>query len=710
MSVFISLKKSVIFLIVGFICAAAAAFLIVFFLSGPKLGPVFDYFLGHRQKPPVSQEILIINTDEYIDSADIFSVLMTLTEMEASYLVCTSKVAGSSSLAVGNETELRLRFFDEYALLGSNIRNLFDAIRSGSVSSVQAPLYIERLVELSEQSRDRLILGLTESDENIVRSAAVFGNYLEMEARAVFDWDGKLRRVQPVETESSLEHPLYSILKKRYAVSQIKDTRQGKFLLLREYNGNEFEIPLDSDGNILLAGKGRGFRSIDISLFHEYEDAGRVMRSILKEAGELGAFSVILPEYSPLFLDDYAVDLRQELIKEPDMDKRLAWINTRSDFFKSLDDYLYGPAEMFLIRGYEEAIAGEYLLNNERLARLTAMRDRMINLFSSMRNQHSELIRLRARLADELASSFCIMGTRENTEYSALLANVLITCDYLKPVYDLDALYWSAAAVFFILLIIFRLQPVILLITGLCSSVLAAASFGLSFVFSGYWVEPLIVFGSTLTGTLIIFCCRSAAVRRSTRCLRTAYSTAVSNDALRKIIRSGRPQLSEVTVTSAAIIAIKDFHVLTREDHESPKDAGNAQRQFYNTARKMIFDAGAVITGYEKDTIFACFGSPLDKTKNPALKAYAFVKELLSEKKVPWYFGMDEGECAFSWSSETGFTANGKPVVQAKILVSKTVRLKERALITETVREKINMKAKKTGSLYNGAAFYKFPQ
>ncbi|MDR0301152.1 MAG: hypothetical protein LBI04_02435, partial [Treponema sp.] len=97
------------------------AFLVNFLLSGPKLGPVYDFLLSLRQPPPVSQEILIINTDEFAESGDIFSALMTLTEMEASNLFLTARVLGTSPVT-GTESEIRRQFYDEYALLGSNIR------------------------------------------------------------------------------------------------------------------------------------------------------------------------------------------------------------------------------------------------------------------------------------------------------------------------------------------------------------------------------------------------------------------------------------------------------------------------------------------------------------------------------------------------------------------------------------------------------------
>ena len=696
MPVFISFKKSVIFLLGGFICAAGTAFLINFFVEGPKLGSIYDFFLNQRQPPQISREILIIHTDEFVESSDIFNVLMTMTELEASYLIVTAKIAGSSSPVTGSETEIRLRFSDEYDLLSGNIRNLFNAIRSGSISPVHAPFYVESLVGLTEQSKERLLSVLIERDEDLIRSAAVFGNYLEAATEPLYDNDGILRRVQPVELESSIEHPIYRIIKQRYASAQINLTEEGQVLLLRGYDGGEMEIPLDRNGNIITGMQGGGFRSINITLFREFENAERAMRNLLKEADELGALSQTLPEYSPLYLDDYAADLRQELLKAPDNEKRSAWKAARSVYLKSLEDYLYGPAEMILVRGYEEVIADEEKLGEEGIMMLAEMRNKTISYFNAMREQHSELKRLHSKLADELALSFCIIGTQSSTEYSALLANALITGSHIKYAGDRYALFWSVAASFVILLIIFRLRPAFLLIAGLNCSALAAAVFGWSFIINANWIDPVIVLGASVAGTLVIFFCRLLCMIRRTRCFRSAYGMAVSADVLKDLISSGKPHPSEITVGSAAVVAIKDTKLLTAEDQENPGEAGSAQKSFLSAAKKIIFNSGAVISGYEKDTIFACFGSPLNSGEgDPVNSAYAMIRGLLRDEKThSWCFGMDTGECTFSWSPETGFIANGRPVVRAKILVLKTTQFKKRALVSNDVRDKINIDSK----------------
>ena len=129
----------------------------------------------------------------------------------------------------------------------------------------------------------------------------------------------------------------------------------------------------------------------------------------------------------------------------------------------------------------------------------------------------------------------------------------------------------------------------------------------------------------------------------------------------------------------------------------------------------MLFNSGAVIVGFEGDTILASFGSPLEmhpnkasykwsdqaKSFNPIDKAAALVSSLAEIEGNDWRFGLDAGECTFYWSPETGYSVNGRPAVRARLLVSKTSRFKVRALITDTIRKKLDMEGEQLGSLYD---------
>jgi len=709
MPALISLKKSLFMFLGGLICAVGTAFLINFILSGPKLGGHYDFLLKRKPPPDVSREILVIKTDEYVEGSDLFTVLMTLTEMDAGNLIQAGRVSPLSSPITLTENEIRRRFTDEYVLVGSNIRKLFEGIRMGSVTPREAPAYVERVVELTEYGRDRLLAALVDRDEDLIRSVSVFGNYNEVDTGPLFDRDGKIRRVKPVDTQISFEHPVYQSLKSRFVASQIETSGLGDILWLRRADGSEVDIVLDRNGNAITPWN-CDFRSVDITLFREYEEAQRKMRTALAAADKAGAFSQTYTEQSPLFHSEYSLILRNELLRAPNADNRLAWRAACANFLKSLDDFLSSSAERNIVNGYEKLIADADSLNRAQFNALTNMKEELIQSFALMRDEYKKLSAVRSRLEEETTSSFCIIGAEQNAHYSALLANVLITGSHTNPVYDRYVLFWSIMAAFFILIIIFMLRPSILLIVGVILSFLAAIGFSCYFVFYSHWIDPLIALGASLAGTIVVFICKCVYLQTRIYSFRAAYGTAVSKEMLTNLINTGRPQLSEINVAFAAVIAVKDINLLTKENREKTYDAGKARKAFFAFVKKTAFNARAVIAGYEGDTILVCFGSPLDNAVKPVAKACTFVRELLSNKQSSIRAGIDAGECTFLWSPETGFSVNGRPVVRAKILVSKTTRFNSLALITDAVREKISFDGKQAGVLYNeNDAFYEFP-
>jgi len=700
----ISVKNSLLMLLCGLTCAAGMVFLLNFLLQGPRLGAHFDFLLKYKQSA-VSREILIINTGEFTDSGDIYSALITLTEMEASNLVMTAKMPSSSSPIIMTEADIRRRFGDEYVLLGSNIRNLFEGIRMGYVTPSQAPLFVEQVIDLSVQGRDRLISALIDRDENLLRSVAAFGNYLQTDIKPQLDSDGKLRRVKPFD--QSIEHPVFSYLKNRYAFSQVETSEYEQILWLRSYDAKDIDIPLDNAGNIITA-VSSGLRNIDIDLIRSYEDALSAMHDAMDRANDFKAFLFTSPEKIPLFLDDHASFLLEEFLKAPDIEKRYAWIRSRENYIASLDDFFNGNAETLVMNYYDEQIEllneDEYSVNEEQ------KKEELSNIFIEMREAYAKLLPVYNVLKGELGLSFCVMGPWPDAQYSALLANALITGAHVKPVNYRYSLLFSLTAVLAVMLLVFYLRPVFVLSFGMLLNAVSASVFLSVFIFNSYWIDPLIAFGSGVTGVIVIFFIKSAYLNYRARAFRMAYRTAVSKDVLRNLIKLGRPRLNEINDAFSAVVAIKDTNLLGREDSEKSRDKGKARRSFYAQAKKVIFNSGAVITGFEGDTILACFGSPIDKSYHPVSKACSMAREIIKNEKITWRFGIDAGMCSFSWSQETGYCVNGRPAVRARVLVSKTVRLKSRALVTDNVLQKIHMDGNKVG-VFNDetGSFYELP-
>jgi len=730
----IPVKYSLIMLLGGLLCAAGMVFLLTFLLSGPNLGPHYDFLLNIKKPPVVSRDILIIDTDEFAEASDVFSVLTTLTEMDAAKLVMTGKVSHFSSPVTLTEEEIRRRFIEEYNLVRTNIRGLFEGIRMGYVSPVQAPSFVEELVELTEHGRDRLISALVERDENLIRAAYAFGNYLEADTEPLYDWGGVIRRVKLFDTgmdqtQAVRAHPVYSDLISRYVTSQIENTKYRQILWLRGYDGDDLNLPLDKDGNVITPWN-CNFRRIDISLFREYEVADHSMLNALSAADQLGIFSKLLPSHaeidiSPFILGGHSFVLKEELLSNAkhssssNYEKRTAWKTSRINYFNSLDNFFKSPFLSDIIFGYEELIADTDPSDEDRLNELILMKNSVIEVISLLRDEYKKISNLRSRLETETMFSYCVIGPDDNALYSALAANVLMTGSHIDYANDMQVIILSIAVSAIALIIVFLLRPVFLLFAGIFLSIISSSVFAFGFVIHSYWIDPIIVLGSSFTGMLVLFYFKCAFLDYRARTFRAAYGAVVSKTFLQGLIARGIPRPADVNVNYAAIIAIKETNLLGKEDREKTQDAGKVRSAFLSSVKKVLFNAGAVIVGFEGDTILACFGSPLEpfpqlatckmtedgspilRSYNPVDKAFALVTGLLEIENNTWRFGLDAGECTFYWSPETGYSVNGRPAVRARLLVSKASRFKVRALITETIRKKMEIEGTQLGTLYH---------
>jgi hypothetical protein len=735
MSSFISKRLSLFLLLGSWFASAAMVFLLNFILQGPKLGPVYDMFMGFRSDPPVSSEILLIDTEEIVEPDGLYTLLMSLTEMGASDLLVVVPVLGAGSGRVESGAELSERVSDEFRLLGKNIRNLFEAIKLGFVGPKESHTYVESVVELAERGRDRLNAAIIRQDEagseQVVQAASAFGRAvialdLRMSTQQEIPWysqarpdrDGVIRRAAPLVDK--MEHIAYHALRRRWASSVVEPTETGQTLVIR-YNMEENPerlFPLDRNGNILVEkpGKDRDFRRLGMNLFLDYDEADRAMARLLKEADDIGVFAKTAPEHRPLILLGFADIKKEELLKNPDEHKRADWIKMRLDYIASLDEFLYGPSEMTLVNGYEEIIASERL-GEAGILRLQEMRDRLIRVFVAMRERHRDLMDLRAFLARAAEGSFCVMGPAAGVgasipESSALLANSLLTGACITPGQGMHLYLWPLLVSFTALACIFLLKPLTIFITGTGAALLSGAAFGAVLVISGYWIDPFIPMGACLFGTLTLFVSRFCiGYGRATR-FRLAYAPFVEKDMLKALLKAGRPLPSETVKSRAAIISVKKPNLLSREDRVNPLEAKKAAAKFREDFLKTFKRAGAVILGFEGDVALACFGSPLEKVKgvkktdNCSLQAARLVEKLLkiSSSQIggtlaDCLFGIEAGDCVFSWSEAAGYTANGRAVIRARLFAALAKRCNVRAIIGEAARKEAGLAARKLSSL-----------
>jgi hypothetical protein len=745
MAAFISRKKSALICLGALCVTAGIAVLLNYLLAGPRLGPWYGFLLDRRTAPPVPREILLIDTGDIIEPGDAVPLILTLAEMDAAVLVVQVPVLGLVSGRNENEAEIRRRFDDEFALLGRNIRNLFEAIRVGSVPPAESGRYVENLVELTERGKERLSAALVRRDEAGARlmeqAAAAYGQVWKAGdlrllngppalpedtpwySKPRAEWDGKVRRVSPVlipggagvsggvaAGEGEIEHVVYAALKNRLAA----EAAAGE--AAEPDSGETGPLPLNQKLRLDRAGRvlfdrpppEEGFRRLSLDQFREYEEIGLSLPALLKDAEALGIYSRIRPEQSPLYLYEHTLSLREDFLEKPGPETKTAWVESRAGYMAALEELLSGATETVLVSGYEELIATEDL-PEEGIQRLRSLRDDLIRSFAELREQYGALRELRNSLAAVLPGSFCILGPPEETGPSAALAGALLSGRAIIPGSPRYILFWSLPAAFLSVLVIFSLSPLRALGAGAVLTLLTAAGFSWSFIISGYWIDPLIPAAAAFGGTLAVFFSSLMITRRGVRRFRLAYGPYVSKTCLRQLVRGGRPQPAGIIRARAAIVAVRNGEILVMEDKGNALAGAQAAGRFRAAAADSFKKAGAVIIGIDGDLVLAAFGSPLERIAleglksdstykddplyrgphNPAARAAGFITDLLAgnQHAKTWRFGLDTGECAFTWSSLAGYSAYGRPVVRARVLSSLASRYKTQVLITGSVNE-----------------------
>jgi hypothetical protein len=778
-------KKSLLRIPVSFCIAAGTALLMTYFAAGPRLGPHYDLLLSYRLPPPVSQEILLIETgtedpsesdisDHIIEPAALATILLTMTELKGGALVLDAPILGGGTGEGEDGEELIRRLNGEFTLLSRNIRNLFNAIRVGAVAPEESDYFVEELVNLTDQGRERLISALDRRDEagmdRLDRAAAVFGAFwgsgsagrggiLPPSGEIPPDRDGKLRRIAPIrfgpsdpwqgwfpagesffrrlfpprdapeEKEAPVEHILYTALKGRYQKSGIEYSGDGPALI----NGNPGEedriIPLDRGGAILFEAprEEESFRYISRDLFREYDEADRALYRLLKDGQRLGIYKDLAPEEHPPLVYEYVLSLREDLLQAPDPEKKSAWIAAREDYFSGLENFFAGPGEVNLVTEHEELIAEE--LDEAETMRLQALRDELIDTFGELRRGYGLLKEQRDSLASALSDSFCILGPAVPVPgASALLANALLTGRAITPGTNRHILFWSLVCAFLVCLCTGGAGTGLSLCIGLILISLAGVGFSYSFIITGYWIDPLIPMTAAGVGFLCSSCWAFIGGRRYKRWFRNAYGPFMSRSSLKRITRMGSPLPTQCLSARAAVVAVKNTGLTLLEDQETPLVSAREALTFREAVSRIFTPAGAVIAGGDSDTVLAVFGSPPEraaaredgKHADPGARAAGFVAEILrnphskdlaadlsgadfsegERKTASWHFGVDVGECAFTWSPQSGYTVFGRPAVRARILSNLTSRYRTRILISSGISEKAaHLVVRKLGTL-----------
>jgi hypothetical protein len=619
-------------------------------------------------------ELLIVDSGEFLEPDAAGRMILTLIEMDALSLVIQTPILGFSPGRTSSSEEIRGWFEEEFSLMERNIRNLFEAIRVGSIAPREARRYVDELVGLTDQGKERLTAALVRQDEEgmvrLERIISAFGRAYragdlrlsaggssETYSRPRPDWDGRVRRIAPAELPEGPEHVVYRALKNRFTESVVATFESGP-VLVNSLGDEEIHISLDSRGNLLLEApavevrqdpwspfksREESFRRLPLATFTAYQEAEETLLRLLREADKLGIYSVLEPERLPLLLYDYAQTQREEFLVASDpgnpaaarfaQDWKARWLQTRAEYLGALAELLYGSAEEKLTAGYEEMLVSEGL-GEEGIQRIGALRDELSAVFDGLRKAHQEFLAIRETLSRALALSYVILGPqapadaspaggflfsggtlRSDAEVSFILADNILQGRGIKALGRLPVLLCSLLVIAAELLLLARLEPLPALGLGSALSLLIGAGFSWFFVVWGRWIDPLIPLCGSLAGTLTVFALGLVIVRRGARRFRLAYGPHVGKPCLRQLIRAGRPVPGLRLSSQTAIIAVRHIGLLSQEDQGKGDTLAGAQavERFRETASVIFKKAGGVIIGCDGDLVLACFGSPLER-------------------------------------------------------------------------------------------------
>jgi hypothetical protein len=760
-------------LIISLFAALITLYPSIYFFSEPRLGPHYDMLMrlrpdlkparlldrfipSRRQENSAADDnnvyhgILLIETgdggsgENVIASSTVFDMLMTLAEMDAGSLLIETPVLGvSGGHSPLSEAELVYRFDEEFNLIESNIQNLFDGIKFGSISPIDAARYVNDVIKLTEQGKNRLLSaaveGGEEQAEQLENAISVFGSvyipgdllvdvirsdndappalnrsHFPVYFRPPPDKDGKIRRIAPILSaaqNAEYEYAAYSALKNKFAHAEVRAADDGFVLALTEKTPvsgapQEAIFVLDGTASLLFdipQGGAASFRKINLALFLEYTETEKMLYRLLAEASTLAQYADISVENYPPFLYAEALLLRETLLENPGAELLERWKSLRSSYYDSLDRFFDedNGAGNKIISSFRE-LGEQENLDDDGRERLDSLRDEQLEMFNTARDLYTDISALRRNLETELSGSFCILGPASlNTGLSAMFANSIITGKYIIPANIKQILFSSLAVVLFSLFVMCGMGATASFCFCILITAFTLAGFSYSFVVSGLWIDPVIPGSALAVGALFSSLYALYTKKETETRLRCAYAGLVSEAHLKKMLcnpRLAADMTSEKKTTAkAAVVTVSRPILAAAENGGDAQKSASALRQFRDDVCSVFTRAGAVICGCDGDTVSAAFGSPLElkkKTagKNPVLRAVEAVNLLFETLNADGtlYAGIDYGECVFFYAPPTRYTASGSPVFRSRLLVTLAYRGKTSALISKTAGEQVD--------------------
>ena len=602
-------------------------------------GLLYDAAMRLRPAASVSREILLLDVDEraialsgaWPWTTDALSDGLTwLEEFGAERVVLDFPLPDTTVGSPDGVPPAVSDSFDrEFALIGENVRTLFDGIRRGSVPPKDAPRLVDDLVGLVDTAKARLLGGIagavTDPDAKLAGALRAFGRAwvagglradrtvdpvpaaLAAAARGVgftspvADPDGVLRSGLPVvrSQDGFAEQAAFAALLERLGSPSLQVADRRLVLGGARPPGmpaRDIALPLTDDGTLLLDWPGTavadGFRHVSWGDLVELDWLEQDLVAALREidrSGLLGApGTALLDRY------DDAASLRARLLAADTPALEAEWREARARFF---------------------ALAGEALLPQ------TASDS---PLLAEVRRIMQEIAPARESLREQLAGSFCIVslatrtvpGSLGRTPFGAVASGgsasaALVNSVLVGP--PPEALpRWVGKAFGVILALLaaiaaLRLRARWTVLVGALIAAATVAGAGGLFLATGRFVDPVVAAGSPALACLALAAIRVLRRTPARRAARQRFSSRVPRTVLRALVHAA----DHAPVADGERRVVVLCARITGPYASSGPTSAAPLNRLHAALGRVVVGQGGTIGRAEGDALEAYFGAPI---------------------------------------------------------------------------------------------------
>lgn len=625
---------------------------------------IYDRYLGFIPSPPAPRAFLVLQPDgrdgiKGLSASGALSIFRLLDEFEVDRLSLAGAAfdGGQESEALtALRSELPVLIDREDANIEENVRALFGAIRSGSVSPKESSRYIESLAEIIKRGGERIKEAASQSLSPTLRALEAEAERFRPPAPSFFetreDQDGRTRKILLIRSEGGRILPRAELAAMMaWLGDPALKVESGRLTLVgarfAEGGKRDLVIPVDGEGRALIGwprpGSANAPRTLALS---ELLSVIRDEDSLVAKLEAMGTGGLLTGEGAALLSRYREAERLREERAVGDASASVDWREARRGFFAAARAYLEGGREAEMI----SALAAGKAKPISSIEELSSIDDRIASIKAAFKDGRACIERLsagRVSLSKSLRGSFAFLSLSEGkapimTSYGAaasaayegaVFASAALsgTTPRRLPARELPlalalGLSSVAAAAFLIA------APSIALCIGLGLAVLGLAISIASFAVQAVYLPPLPLFLGPATAALAAF-----ALSRG------------------RLLRGG-----QATRKAVAVAAFKSPGLLRAIEGQSPRAALRTAVEFRSLVEAAIKRQGGILAASDGSTLLAYF-EEREGAEAPVLRALeaaiAATKADLAQDIEP-RAGIDLGECLISDAGILGLAAD----------------------------------------------------